>query len=209
VPTLVVDWDAGPELVPVVVAEADAWLVVPPSPAGELVELGWAGELGELDGTGVVEVEVGGDAAAGGTADGSGEVPLGWGLPAALELPAGLEDEPFPVALAVGGCVRERVALVPAVDLAALPPLGASRPLRPAVADLPPLVRSPAFRRARSPTDEGSGLCRRTVETACPSSEPESAGRGSGANPIRLAQSAASQPASARPRTTFPSRTAR
>jgi hypothetical protein len=39
--------------------------------------------------------------------------------------------------------------------------------------------------------------------------ELESAGKGNGANPIRLAQSAASHTASAMPRATFPTRTAR
>ena len=96
---------------------------------------------------------------------------------------------------------------MPVVDRAAPPPV--SPPLRAAVDDLAPLPPPLGPRWVACSRCRGPGLCGRTAETACPSSEPESAGRGRGANPIKLAQRAATHPASAMPKASFPARTAR
>jgi hypothetical protein len=179
-------------------------VVVELVPSGEVVELGWSGELvGPLEGD-----EVGGALGAGAGAGAGAKVVLDWAL-----LPDVLEDvameEAVGAAPAVGACVRAGAPLVPVVELVAPLPLAGPPPPRPSVEDLPTVAPSPASRGFACPASGWTELFGSTAETAGPSSEPESAGRGSGANPIRLAESAASHPASATPSKILPRRTAR
>ena len=179
-------------------------VVVELAPSGEVVELGWSGEL-----VGPLEAGEVGEEGGSGAGAGAGVVSvLDWALP-----PAVLEDdaveEDVGAALAVGGCVRAGAALVPVVELVPPPRLAGPPPPRPSVEDLPTVAASPASRGFGCPVSGRSEPFGSTAETAVASSEPESAGRGSGANPIRLAESAASHPASARPSNSLPSRTAR
>jgi hypothetical protein len=179
--------------------------VVPPLPSGEPVGPGWSGGLVESDGGGVVEV--GGGAGGGGSGDGAGGVLVGCGLVVWFEDDPVLEG--VEATSAVVGCVRAGVSLVPVVDRVVPLPPPASPPLREDVDALTLFAASLGARRVTCPTGRVPGLSGRTAETACPSSEPESAGMGSGANPMRLAQRAATHPASATPRATFPTLTAR
>jgi len=150
-------------------------------------------------------VEVGGGAGGGGAGDGAGGVLVGGGFV------VWFEDDPVEdveATLAVVACVRAGVSFVPVVGPVARPP-PASPPRPEGVDGLTLLAASLGARRVTCPTGLVPGLSERTTETACPSSAPESAGKGSGPKPTRLAQRAASHPASAMPSATFPTRTAR
>jgi hypothetical protein len=149
---------------------------------------------------------VGGGAGGGGAGDGAGGVLVGGGLV------VWFEDDPVEdgeARFAVVACVRAGVSFVPVVGPVVARPPPASVPLPEGVDDLTLLAASLGARRVTCPTGLVPGPSERTAETACPSSEPESAGMGSGANPMRLAQRAATHPASATPRATFPTLTAR